>query len=99
MTILLVISAPITREAIPVLCACLRALLRENDAGFIICDVGTLVDPDAVTIDALARLQLTARRHGRELRLRHACPELRVLLAFMGFRDVLRLETGVPKNS
>jgi len=54
-TILLAISAPITREDIPVLCACLRALLRESDAGFVVCDLGALVDPDAVTIDALSR--------------------------------------------
>ena len=46
--------------------------------------------PDAVTIDALARLQLTARRLGCRLRLRHASPELRELVAFMGLRRSLR---------
>lgn len=81
------------------LCACLRALLVDGDTGFIICDVGALVDPDAVTVDALARLQLTARQYGRQLRLRHASLELRELLAFMGLRDVVSLATGVPKNS
>ena len=52
------------------------------------------LDPDAVTIDALARLQLSSRRIGWELRLRHASRELRELLTFVGFDGVLRLETG-----
>jgi ABC-type transporter Mla MlaB component len=49
------------------------------------------VPADAVAVDALARLQLAARRHGCELRLRNASPELRELIAFMGLRDVLRV--------
>jgi hypothetical protein len=59
----------------------------------IVCDVGLLA-PDAVSIDALARLQLTARRLGLEIRLRHASSELQELLAFVGLRDVLRVEAG-----
>jgi len=59
----------------------------------IVCDVGALV-PDAFTIDTLARLQLMARRHGFEIRLRDASSELRDLLDFVGLRDVLRVETG-----
>ena len=59
----------------------------------IVCDVGALV-PDVLTVDTLARLQLTARRAGHEIRLRHASGELRELLAFAGLRDVLRVEAG-----
>jgi STAS domain len=59
----------------------------------IVCDVGS-VSPDAGAIDTLARLQLTARRLGLELRLRHASTELRDLLDFAGLRDVLRVEAG-----
>jgi ABC-type transporter Mla MlaB component len=44
---------------------------------------------DAVTVDALARLQIAARRHQCQLRLRGASNELRELVAFMGLRDVL----------
>jgi hypothetical protein len=44
---------------------------------------------DAVTVDALARLQLGAQRHGCQVRLCSASPELLELLAFMGLRDVL----------
>src|SRR3989442_13919964 len=57
----------------------------------IVCDVGALA-PDAVAVDTLARLQLTARRLGLEIRLRHASSELQELLAFVGLRDVLRVD-------
>jgi hypothetical protein len=49
----------------------------------------TGVDPDAVTVEALARLQLATRRHGYRVRLCNASDELLDLLAFMGLRDVL----------
>ena len=47
------------------------------------------IAPDAVTVDALARLQLAARRFGCPVRLRNASPELLRLVAFMGLEDVL----------
>jgi anti-anti-sigma regulatory factor len=59
----------------------------------IACDVSALA-PDAVAVDTLARLQLAARRLGLELRLRHVSSELQELLAFVGLRDVLRVEAG-----
>ena len=59
----------------------------------IICDVGG-VAPDVHAIDALARLQLAARRLGMEIRLRHASSELQELVGFAGLRDVLRAEAG-----
>ena len=49
---------------------------------------------DCVTVDALARMHLAARRAGVELSLRHASAELRELLAFSGLSSVLRLEPG-----
>ena len=51
-----------------------------------VCDV----DPDAVTVDALARLQLAARRLSCRLLLNNASPDLLELVAFMGLSDVLR---------
>ena len=60
----------------------------------IVCDVGGLGEPHARTIEALARLQLVVRRHGFELRLRHASNELHELLSFFGLSEVLRLEPG-----
>jgi hypothetical protein len=59
----------------------------------IVCDVRALA-PDAAALDALARLQLAARRLGLEIRLRHASSELLGLLAFVGLSEVLRVETG-----
>jgi hypothetical protein len=59
----------------------------------IVCDVGALA-PDAATVDVLARLQLAVSRLGREVRLHNASSELRDLIAFVGLRDVLRVEPG-----
>jgi ABC-type transporter Mla MlaB component len=64
------------------------ALLAGEDAGVVLCDVRG-VPADAATVDALARLQLAARRHGCRLRLVNASDELRELTAFLGLRDVL----------
>jgi anti-anti-sigma regulatory factor len=68
-------------------------LVGRSRATRVVCDVGALIDADAVAVDALASLQLTAVRLGCVLRLRSASPELQELLAFMGLADVLlRLE-------
>ncbi len=91
-TIVLVIGGPITRADIPKLCERVRALFKQSDVGFVVCEVGALLDPDAVTVDALARLQLNARRFGRQLRVRNACGRLRDLLALIGLSDVVRLD-------
>jgi len=54
--------------------------------------------PDLRTIDVLARLQLSARRTGHELRLRHAPPELRELISFCGLAQVLRVQPEPPEE-
>lgn len=54
----------------------------------VFCDVQG-VTADAVTVDALARLQLAARRCQCQVRLRGASRELRELVLFMGLADVL----------
>jgi ABC-type transporter Mla MlaB component len=84
------VDGPIAREDIPGLCARVSGLLEESDAGLVICDVGALERPDAVTVDALAQLQLKVRRHGRAIEMHHAVDELRVLFALMGLEDVVR---------
>jgi hypothetical protein len=85
----LVVYPPIDRADVAGLCERLRLLLGESRADPFPCDVGALVLPDLVTIEALARLQLTARRLGRRIRLHDVCGELRTLLASMGLADVL----------
>ena len=82
------IWGPIAREDLPGLCDRVCAVLHAHGPGPTRCDVAG-VDPDAVTVDALARLQLAARRLGCEVRLCNASAELRELIAFMGLREVL----------
>jgi STAS domain len=57
----------------------------------IVCDLRS-VTSNAAALDALARLQLNARRLGLELRLQHASGELQKLIAFAGLDEVLRVE-------
>ena len=87
-TISFAIWGPIGRDDLPGLCGRVCSLLARSDAGTVHCDVRG-VEPDAVTVDALARLELGARRHGCTVRLRNATDELRELVAFMGLADVL----------
>ena len=82
------IWGPIAREDIPGLCDRVCALLSESDEEVARCDVSG-VGVDAITVDALARLQLAAHRRGCKVRLRGASVELLELVTFMGLRDVL----------
>ena len=82
------IEGPIARSDLPGLCARICTLLERNHPHVVLCDVSS-VDHDAVTVDALARLQLAARRRGCQIRLRNASNELLELVAFMGLQDVL----------
>ncbi len=87
-TIAFAVWGPIAREDLPGLCDRVCALLAAGDADVALCDVRG-VEPDGVTVDALARLQLAARRYGCQVRLRHASGDLLALVAFMGLREVL----------
>ena len=49
--------------------------------------------PTLGLVDALTRLQLTARRHGCSIRLRNTTRALRELIELVGLADVLLLET------
>jgi ABC-type transporter Mla MlaB component len=82
------VRGPIARGDLPGLCGRVCALLEGSRAAVALCDV-TGVEPDAVTVDALARLQLAARRNGCQVRLRNTSDQLIELVAFMGLRDVL----------
>ena len=87
--IVLAVGGRITRADIPGLCERARMALECSDAALVTCDVGAITDPDVVTVDALARLQLTARRQGHVIRFRHAGRELRDLLSLAGLGDVV----------
>jgi ABC-type transporter Mla MlaB component len=88
-SVVLVVGGLITRTAVPWLCDRVRRLLEGGDADLVTCDVAELDDPDATALDALARLQLTARRMGRSIRLRHTQAKLRDLLAITGLCEEL----------
>jgi ABC-type transporter Mla MlaB component len=87
-TITFAIWGPIKREDLPGLCDRVCELLERSGAAIALCDV-TDVAADAVTVDALARLQLAARRHRCHIRLQGASGRLRDLVAFIGLEDVL----------
>jgi len=86
-TLIFAIYGPIRREDLPGLCDRVCALLPPGPA-VALCDVQG-VEPGAVTVDALCRLQLAARRRACRVRLRGASRELRELVAYMGLDDVL----------
>jgi ABC-type transporter Mla MlaB component len=87
-TVAFAIRGPIERTDLPGLCERVCSLLEVSGADVAVCDVHG-VEPDAVTADALARLQLAAGRRGCQVRLRNASTDLLDLLLFMGLRDVL----------
>jgi hypothetical protein len=86
-TSVLIFGGDIARREIPSLCERARRSL-ECGAGPVDCDVGAM-KPDAVTVEALARLQLTARRLGRHVWFSDASPELLELLRLLGLDEVL----------
>jgi hypothetical protein len=82
------IRGPIARDDLPGLTDRVCSVLRAGRPDVVLCDVAGIA-PDAVSVDALARLQLAAVRHDCQVRLRHASPELLELVAFMGLLNVL----------
>jgi ABC-type transporter Mla MlaB component len=87
-TVSLDIRAPLRREDLPGLFMRTCALLAVQRPDVVLCDV-TGIEPDAVSVDALARLQLAARRSGCRAELLGASARLRSLVDFMGLADVL----------
>jgi ABC-type transporter Mla MlaB component len=83
------IGTPLARADLEGLCARVCRLFERPDLGVAFCDCSQVLEVDAVVVDALARLQLAARRRGCEVRLRHASVELRELVSLMGLKDVL----------
>jgi hypothetical protein len=87
-TAVLVIADPIADPDAAKLCERLRAVAQASGAEVIVCDVRALA-ADCRSVDALARLQLTARRLGRRIRLHRASHELEGLLSFVGLAEVV----------
>ena len=82
------IRGPLQRTDLPGLYARVCALFTANRGATLVCDV-TEVAVDAVAVEALARLQLGARRNGCSVRLLSAPRELIELASFMGLEEVV----------
>jgi ABC-type transporter Mla MlaB component len=86
------IRGPIKPADLPGLCERVCSLLAT--AGDVVrCDVAG-VEPDAVTVDALARLQLAATRRGCSVRLCNTSPALDELVELMGLSKVLCVDVN-----
>ncbi len=84
MPVLFAVGAEVTRADIPCLCADLAELLRGSPGEVVTCDVSAVKQPDVVLVEALAKLRLTAGRHGWRLEVHGAPPELQTLFTLMG---------------
>ena len=82
------IRGPLARSDLPGLYARVCALFTANPGRPFACDVSE-VAIDAVAVEALARLQLGARRHRCTVRLLSAPRELLDLASFMGLGEVV----------
>jgi ABC-type transporter Mla MlaB component len=87
-TVTLTIWGPLERADLPGLFARTCALLEAGGIEVLRCEIAG-VAPDAIAVDALARLALGAHRRGCRVRLCGASEELRELVEFIGIADVL----------
>jgi hypothetical protein len=90
-TVAFAVAGPIARADIPALCRRVAMLLETSGADIALCDV-TELPANAAAVDAVARIQLAARRMGRRLVLREAADDLLDLLAFVGVAGALGIE-------
>lgn len=75
--------APAGEEDLSRLCDSARSLLAATGATELVCDASAL-PPDLAAVNALARLELTARRAGARIVVRDPDPLLRNLLELVG---------------
>ena len=88
----LTLPVPIRRADVEALCDRAHDLVEEGPARVLDCDVAAIGVPDLSAVEALARVELTARRLGGRIRLRGASVELLDLLALCGLPLELVLE-------
>ena len=87
-TLVLEVRGPLARSDLTGLYARACALLSEREVEVVLCRVEG-VAPDAVAVEALACLQLAARRRGAEVRLCGPSLAMREVVGFMGLAEVL----------
>ena len=91
-TVVLVVDGPLTPADLPALYERACRLMDRRGVQRVVCEVGSRVVADGVAVDALARLQLVARRRGLSVALRHAPAELLDLLALAGLTEIVPVE-------
>jgi len=87
-TVVVAIGGRIDRDEAAAIGARVRGLLVGRGANLLICDLGSLIDPDAATIDAICRIKLVARRLGCRVQLRATPPRLAELIDLVGLAEV-----------
>ena len=80
----LAVPAPVRPGDVKELCDRAHDLVEERHADVVECDVTEVGLPDLATVEALARIELTVKRLGSDIRLRGASVELLELLALCG---------------
>ena len=88
----LTLPSPIRPTDVPALCDRAQVLMRGRPVGELECDVTDVTHPDLGTVEALARVGLTARRLGSDICLRGPSVELLELLALCGLSVEVVLE-------
>jgi anti-anti-sigma regulatory factor len=63
-----------------------------SDGKPVLCVDAAELGDDALALDALARIALTARRRGCRILVRHAAPRLVELIALAGLSETLTVE-------
>jgi len=91
-SIALAIRGPIERSDLPGLSLRLCTLFAHNPGKLVLADVSD-VEADAVCVDALARLQLVAKRNDSRVVRINASPALIDLVEFMALDRVLSSES------
>ncbi|APY86716.1 STAS domain-containing protein [Streptomyces alfalfae] len=91
------ISGPLRPDDVPRLCEQV-ADARHGAGADVICDVTAVTTSDLATVDAIARLQLAARRAGRRIRLRNPAPALLALLGLVGLTELLGLVVEMERH-
>jgi NAD(P)-dependent dehydrogenase (short-subunit alcohol dehydrogenase family) len=88
-TLFVVVDRPAAIGAVQALCGRVHAALSAMDVRMLVCDVSALEDADELALEAVARLQLTAKRAHASMRLVGVGSCLDALLVGAGFADVI----------
>lgn len=92
-------SGQLRKRHLPDLYEKVCVLLRDEPVDEVICDLHAIAQPDAVAVDALAKLRLVTAQSQIPLTLVRVPDALRELLTFTGICEVMLMEEGQSSNS